>query len=58
MSDETIDDIVAEMRQFAKRHWMHDEGQNMKMFASRIEAAWNREKNRYLRFIEDAACGM
>lgn len=45
MSDKlkTIPNILAEMRNFAKRHWMHDEGQNMRMFADRIEAAYKRE---------------
>lgn len=40
---ETVADIVAEMKRFAKRHWMHDEGQNIRVFAERIEAAHERE---------------
>lgn len=42
--NETIADIIAEMRRFGNRHWMHDEGQNVRMFADRLEAAWKREK--------------
>lgn len=37
--NETIADIVAEMRRFAYRHRMHGEGQATKEFADRIEAA-------------------
>lgn len=40
---ETIADILAEMRRFGDRHWMHDEGQSVRMFADRIEAAAERE---------------
>ena len=44
---ETIADIIAEMRRFGNRHWMHDEGQNVRMFADRLEAAWKREELRW-----------
>lgn len=40
---ETTLDIIEEMRRFAKRHWMHDEGQNMRMFAARLEPVVRRE---------------
>ena len=41
---ETVADIIGIMRDFASRHWMHDEGQNVRMFADRLEAVWKREK--------------
>jgi len=42
---ESVEDVVAEMRRFAKRHWMHDEGQNIGIFAGRIEKAAGRIGN-------------
>lgn len=40
---ETVADVVDEMRRFADRHWMHDEGQNVRLFADRIEKAVSSE---------------
>ena len=40
---ETVADVVAEMRRYGSRHWMHDEGQSAREFADRIEAAWKLE---------------
>ncbi len=40
---ETIADVAAEMRRFGQRHWMHDEGQNIRLYADRIEAAAKRD---------------
>lgn len=39
---ESVEDVVEEMRRFSKRHWMHDEGQNIGIFASRIAKAVER----------------
>lgn len=41
--NETVADVVDEMRRFADRHWMHDEGQNVRLFADRIEKAVSSE---------------
>lgn len=34
-----IDDVIESMERFADRHWMHDEGQNVREFAQRLRAA-------------------
>ena len=41
---ETLAEIVAEMRRFGQRHWMHDEEQDIRLYADRIEAAAKRER--------------
>lgn len=36
-SIDKVKGIADEMRRFGERHWMHDEGQNMRQFADRID---------------------
>ena len=32
-----LSDLADEMIRFGRRHWMHDEGQNVRMFGERIQ---------------------
>lgn len=34
---QALSDLAAEMIRFGNRHWMHDEGQNIRMFGERIK---------------------
>lgn len=43
---EAVDDVIESMERFASRHWMHDEGQNVREFAARLKAAWKRDEER------------
>ena len=35
--EKSIGEIADEMLRFGQRHWMHDEGQNVRMFGERIK---------------------
>lgn len=53
--NETLADIVTEMRKRMKSHYYSREGRNlMRQYADRIEAAWKRQEQCYLDQIRDA----
>ena len=39
----SVDDVIAKMRRFADRHWMHDSCQVVREYADMLEAAHKRE---------------